>query len=347
MDTLLGQIDEENRTLVRQFLECVANAETAAEVEFRRTDPAGQEYWLKALGRAFRTGGSESDTRIIGVVQDVTARRTQEEQQKQVALDLLSNQERLRVALHEADKASRAKSSFLAAMSHELRTPLNAILGFAQLLQMDVLGQLNPRQAEYVQIILGSGQHLLDLISDVLDLSMIEAGKLTLSIAPVHLPPLLDEIIKTLEPMAERDSIALHACDNNLDPPLVLADRRRLTQALLNIVGNAVKYTPKGGTVTLSCKSSQVDRLRIIVADNGDGIPLERQHELFEPFNRLGAECTTIEGTGLGLPLTKRLITLIGGELDFSSARGEGTRFWIDLPTAPLSSEPNEDMISL
>lgn len=227
----------------------------------------------------------------------------------------------------EADRANQAKSEFLSRMSHELRTPLNAILGFAQLLEMD---SLNPEQREGVAHILKGGRHLLDLINEVLDLSRIEAGHLAISLEPVSVTQVVGESLDLIAPLAAGQNIRLEGGTPGTLDRFVQADRQRLKQVLLNLLSNAVKYNRKGGLVALSCEEAG-DRLRIKVRDTGHGIPPERMARLFTPFDRLGIEQAGIEGTGLGLALSRRLVEAMGGTLAVESAVDAGSTFSVEL----------------
>ncbi len=232
----------------------------------------------------------------------------------------------------EAGEANRAKSKFLTLMSHELRTPLNSILGFSQLLVIPKFGELDARQREYVGHILASGNHLLRLISDILDLSRIDAQKLEISAEPVDLLPLLASVAASLQPAAQTAGVSLVPVPANQTLPTVHADRLRLSQILINLGSNAIKYNRRGGTVVLGFERPAAGTVRIFVDDDGIGIAPDKQDELFRPFSRLGAERTGIEGTGVGLALSKQLAELMGGAIGMTSVPGRGSRFWLDLP---------------
>lgn len=232
-----------------------------------------------------------------------------------------------------AEQANRAKDEFLSRMSHELRTPLNAILGFGQLLQTSPLA---PADAESVEQILKGGRHLLDLINEVLDIARIESRTLSLSIEPVSVHEVIREAVDLVLPLAAKRGIAVHASGS--DPAsFVLADRQRLKQAMLNLLANAVKYNHEGGSATVSV-DRMADSITIRVSDTGPGIRSEDQERLFSPFDRLGAERTGIEGTGLGLALTKALVEGMGGSIGVESEMGTGSTFWLSLRPA---EDPN------
>ncbi len=217
-------------------------------------------------------------------------------------------------------------------MSHELRTPMNAIMGFGQMLEYD--SQLNADQQDNVHEILKAGRHLLGLINEVLDLAKIESGHIDLSLELVQLAGLAKECQQLMQPLAAAKKISL-----SLDVPIetaVRADKVRLKQVLLNLLSNAVKYNREGGHIHLGVQPAAGERLRISVADSGIGIATERIKDIFQPFNRLGAEHSEIEGTGIGLTITRRLMELMGGEMGVSSQVGVGSTFWIELPTEEM-----------
>ncbi|MFT3698633.1 MAG: histidine kinase dimerization/phospho-acceptor domain-containing protein [Kofleriaceae bacterium] len=236
-----------------------------------------------------------------------------------------------------AEAASAAKSEFLSSMSHELRTPMNAILGFAQLLDRDRKEPLSLRHRERVSQILRGGGHLLHLIDDVLDLSRIEAGKIAISPEPVDVRDVLDDARRTLEPLAMRTGIALVLDDVVSTVPMALADRTRFAQIVMNFGSNAIKYNRPEGHVRFIV-SNTATHVRVTVEDNGLGIDDEAQAKLFQPFQRAGQEGGPIEGTGIGLVITKRLAELMDGRVGFESERGHGSRFWVELPIATTSA---------
>jgi signal transduction histidine kinase/ActR/RegA family two-component response regulator len=226
----------------------------------------------------------------------------------------------------EAERANRAKSDFLSRMSHELRTPLNAVLGFGQLLEME---QLETAQRESVEQILKGGTHLLGLINEVLDISRIEAGRLSLSMEPVSVAETVAEALDLVQPIAAERGISLTG--DLSDDLQVLADRQRLKQVLLNLLSNAIKYNREGGSVRIGPIETENGRIRIDVADTGSGIAPERLDKLFVPFERLGADQSGVEGAGLGLALSKGLVEAMGGDLTVQSRLGEGTIFSLEL----------------
>jgi PAS domain S-box-containing protein len=290
--------------------------------EYRIIHSSGEIRWIR--DRAFPIRNERGELyRIVGIAEDITERKRADEAVRQ--------------AQAEAIAANRAKSEFLSRMSHELRTPLNGILGFAQVLQMDFSEGM---YRDIVDDIYGAGKHLLALINEVLDISRIESGNLSLSVEPVLLRDVAQENLSLIAPLAKARGIhiqnELHICDFH-----VWADRQRLAQALLNLLSNAVKYNREQGRITLSCHTTGENRLRIVVEDSGCGIAPDKLDRVFTPFDRLGAELSPVEGTGLGLALTKRLIEAMGGDIGIESEAGRGCRFWIELA---LSLPPTQQL---
>lgn len=253
----------------------------------------------------------------------------------------------LRDTQEAAEVASVAKSDFLSSMSHELRTPMNAILGFAQLLQGDKKEPLSDRHKERVAQILKGGEHLLRLIDDMLDLSRIEAGGVSISTEPLSVLDLLDEVRTTLEPIAAQQGILVEIETLSAERPMVAADRTRLLQILINFGSNAIKYNRPSGNVAFIVSAPDSARVRVTVRDTGLGIPADKQDKLFQPFQRAGQETGPIEGTGIGLLITKRLARLMHGDVGFRSALGEGSEFWVDLPIHELGQQSGAEPAAL
>jgi signal transduction histidine kinase/ActR/RegA family two-component response regulator len=241
-------------------------------------------------------------------------------------------EEDLILTKNKAEKASQAKSEFLSRMSHELRTPMNAILGFGQLLDYDTKDPLTDSQKEKIQEILKAGEHLLELINEVLDLSLVESGQLSLSVEDFSLVNVIDDALALIRPLAVERNIKITNHLSNHPDLFIQVDPIRFKQALLNLLSNAIKYNPEGGSIILDFQKNDEGRIRIDVTDTGEGISKENQDLIFQPFNRLDAKNSAVEGTGIGLSITKRLIELMNGVITVHSAPGEGSRFSIEIP---------------
>ncbi|MGE4244055.1 ATP-binding protein [Ramlibacter sp.] len=238
----------------------------------------------------------------------------------------------LKQAMAAADHANRAKSDFLSSMSHELRTPLNAILGFAQLLETGAPSP-TPTQKRNIEQILKAGWYLLELINEVLDLALIESGRLTLSNEPVSLAEVLNECRAMIEPQARSRGIGMTFPQFEMSS-FITADRTRVKQVLINLLFNAIKYNRPRGTVVVDAVAVSSSTIRISVRDTGIGMPPEHIDQLFQPFNRLGKEASAEEGSGIGLVVTKRLVDLMGGSIGVVSTPGQGSIFWVEFKTA-------------
>ena len=262
---------------------------------------------------------------VFAAARDITER-------KRLDQALLDQNAELESAKLVAEKANRAKSDFLSSMSHELRSPLNAILGFAQLMDSDVPAATASQKSSIDQI-LHAGWYLLDLINEILDLALIESGKLTLSEEPVSVSDVMIECQSMMEPQASKRGVVLTF--PNLEASLfVKADRTRMKQVVVNLLSNAIKYNWVGGSVVVECAPAENQRVRVSVTDTGAGLSNEKLAQLFQPFNRLGQEGGPVEGTGIGLVMSKLLVELMGGAIGASSRVGLGSTFWFELPAS-------------
>ncbi|HRH98749.1 MAG TPA: PAS domain-containing sensor histidine kinase, partial [Prosthecobacter sp.] len=275
---------------------------------------------------------------LIGT--DNTVRKQAEAEQEKLDQRLREQNIELEKAKAVAEKANLAKSDFLSSMSHELRSPLNAILGFAQLMESDTPGP-TPAQKASIGQILHAGWFLLELINDILDLAVIESGRLSLSLEAVSLPEVMIECQAMIDPQAQKRGISM-SFPKFERPCFIKADRTRLKQVLINLLSNAIKYNQTGGTVVVDCDLILPDRLRISVRDTGAGLTPELLAQLFQAFNRLGKEATGEEGTGIGLVVSKRLVELMEGTIGAQSTVGVGSVFWIELGA---DLDPHADFI--
>lgn len=301
--------------------------------ETRFLDRDGNARWMEVQGRAIKDENGNV-LGFAGTLHDVTERR-------QETLNANAARDRAEQARDRAERSNRAKGEFLSRMSHELRTPLNAILGFAQLLELSDHGG---EDADNLDQILRAGRHLLAVLNDALDVARIETGRLSLSVEDVAVEPLVDECLTLMRPAAEEAGVVLGRPATTTGV-VARADRQRLRQVLLNLLSNAVKYNRPGGRVTVDLHPADdsgsriapesATWLRITVTDTGVGIPADRLDDAFVPFERLGAERTGVEGTGLGLSLVKSLLEAMDARIGASSVAGLGSTFQIDLPAVP------------
>jgi signal transduction histidine kinase len=241
----------------------------------------------------------------------------------------LENERRLRT---EAENRNQAKTNFLSRVSHELRTPMNAIIGFSEIMEANSKDPLSDGQRKNLSFILNSAEHLLNLINEILDLNSIEAGKLKVSLSPVQLCLIISDLTELVQPSLKKLEIVLNDRISQQRNLFVTADPLRLKQVLLNLVSNAIKYNRKGGSVTLDYELMDNDIIRISVTDNGVGLSQDKSSTLFEPFNRFGAEYSDIEGTGIGLSISKGLVELMNGKIGYEDQDPQGSCFYIEIP---------------
>ncbi|MGA2520978.1 MAG: PAS domain S-box protein [Acidimicrobiales bacterium] len=311
-----------------EYAKILTTPDVRLDVRYRVRHCDGRWVVLDTRGQSI-TGADGKPAGVVVVSRDVTAD--------------LEIEEEMRAAMEVAEQASRAKSEFLSRMSHELRTPLNSVLGFSQLLEMD---ELPDQQGEAVGHIMRAGRHLLNLIDEVLDIARIESGNLELLIEPVPVGEVLGDAVDLAGPLAHSAGIEVvldtRACPRTCH---ALADRQRLLQVLLNLLSNAVKYNRVGGRVDISAALTKDGGVRIEVTDTGTGIDPGDIDRVFEPFDRLGAESTTVEGTGVGLTLSRHLVERMDGVISVHSALGEGTTFTVELPGTEAPSSPGPAVV--
>jgi len=308
-------IHPDDRDLVRES-ECCAATSGVHDVVHRIVRPDGEVRYVHELART-QTDADGRVVRMTGTVQDVT--------------ELKQTEHAMLRAKEAAEAASRTKSEFLASMSHELRTPLNSILGFAQLFGMDPY--LPEKTRDHAHEIERAGQHLLSLVNDLIDLARIEAGKLELFPTPVSVKAVLGDSLAMIAPIARERGIRLIDAGGDGRDTLVQADATRLQQVLINLLANAIKYNRPAGSVHLVCHANE-GVVHIAITDTGPGIPAHKQSRMFSPFDRLGAERGQVEGSGIGLVITKRIVEAMGGSIGFDSIVGQGSTFWVEFPVA-------------
>ena len=321
LEQRLHMVHPDDRGLTRERNARTSFGTQVFEHEFRVLWPDGSVHWLASRsGPVLNHAGQV--VRRMGVNWDVTgARQAVEERQ----------------ARELAQQASRAKSDFLSRMSHELRTPLNAVIGFSQLLLESHRRQDDPER-EQLTAVLAGGRHLLALINDMLDLTSLDDGQLRIEAVAVDLPALIREALPLVEPMRQAHGLA--AVEVDLQNATVVGDKTRLRQVLINLLSNAIKYNLPGGRVRLETRVSGAVATMVVI-DTGRGLSTEQQAQLFQPFNRLGVEALGIEGTGIGLAITKALVERMGGSVSVQSRPDQGSRFTVSLPTHAAHSPPN------
>lgn len=312
--TCFRQIHPDDLTSLKQAMEQASTTGTL-DLVHRVIRPDGDVRFIHVLAKA--EGGTEGELpRLAGTVQDVT--------------ELKRAEQAMLEAKEAAESASLAKSEFLASMSHELRTPLNSILGFAQLFKMD--SNLPESSREQAHEIERAGQHLLTLVNDVMDLARIEAGKLNIVMAPVDIASVINDSLGMVAPIAQRRDIRLINAVGDARQATVRGDYTRLQQVLMNLLVNAIKYNPPQGAVRLIGHRGE-HSVRISIVDTGYGIPIDRQARIFNSFDRLGMERGHVEGSGIGLVITRSLVEAMDGQIGFESREGHGSTFWVEFPT--------------
>jgi len=329
---IIGKTSEKLKIFVfprirEQIIENLSRQQPINDVEIEIRTKSG-EVLIGLFSADYIYIGSEKC--LLTVMVDITERKRAEEE--------------IRKARNEAEKANQAKSEFLSRMSHELRTPMNSILGFAQLM---ALGEQSPSGKKAVNHILNSGRHLLHLINEVLDIAKIEAGQIPLMLEPIPIVNLIREMVEIVTPMSEERHVTIHLEDLPGHAYQVKSDRQRLKQVFLNLLNNAIKYNREGGSVHIKLEKMSPANgqtpLRISIQDTGIGISSENLPKLFKPFERIGAEKTEIEGSGLGLAVVEKLISVMDGQTGVESILGTGSTFWIELPSCSESTDKHHE----
>lgn len=338
VEELARRIHLEDRPRIESALQdYLDGGDGVFQAEFRLAHKDGHYIWILARGKVVSRDEQGHAIRVVGTHSDITPIKRAEQALREK---------------HAAEAASLAKSQFLSRMSHEIRTPLNAVNGFAQLLklQQEQSGITDTTQKGYVEHILRAGKHLMGVVNDVLDLQQVEAGVMVLKPEPLLVHEEIRECLAMLEPLAQSRHITLHL--DAADQSMVLADRQRLRQVLMNVGSNAIKYNYNGGQVHYTLEASHPDFVSVTISDSGPGMSPQQLSRLFQPFERLGRETSNIEGTGLGLIITRSLIEAMGGRMEIRSQPGAGTKVTLILtqasqaPDAASDAAPAADSLS-
>lgn len=327
IEEIFSRIHPEDRDKVaHSTMQYMTETRSVQEVEFRLRHRDGRFLHILSRGKVVARSHDGMPSRVVGTHSDITRLKEAEDAQRAQQL---------------AEAASASKSEFLSRMSHEIRTPLNAITGFAQLLRLQMqTGPADSAQRNYVDQILHAGRHLSGLVNDVLDLQQVEAGVMSLHSEALQLDEEVVQCLSMLLPMAEQREIAMSS--HIPDGLYVVADRQRLRQVLVNIGSNAIKYNHHGGFVRVEARALPNGAVELAISDTGAGMTPDQLNRLFQPFERLGRETSHVEGTGLGLIITRSLIESMGGRMDIDSRPGSGTRVSITLPQAPSALAATE-----
>lgn len=316
-EVLLDYIHPDDRIGFRDAIRDTIKYGAQLDYCYRLQSKRGHYLWVRVTGQGYRDESGWTHY-VAGTNQDIS--------------ELKNTQSALEEAKAVAERANQAKSDFLSSMSHELRTPLNAILGFTHLVARDRSTSVEHR--ENLEEVDKAGRHLLGLINEILDLAKIESGQMSLSLETLAARAVVSECVRLMEPMAQDHGVSIRCHFGQAGRCLVSADHTRLKQVVLNLLSNAIKYNHSGGRVDLALEVPNDQWLRLRISDTGLGIPRAKLSQVFEPFMRLHDMHPTTEGTGVGLVITKRLVELMNGQLDFISTEGEGSSFWVDLPQA-------------
>lgn len=323
-DEILGygwskNLHPDDREKVFKAWKGFSTGSTKFEEDFRFLKPEGGYYWISSAAVPY-TPAADGSPRFLGSISDIS--------------DLMRVEGELIESRNEAVRANAAKSEFLSRMSHELRTPLNAILGYGQLLRLNN-PEMPASQSDAVEQIIAGGQHLLELIEDVLDFSRIETGNMSLEIRPVVAASVIKRTVALVSPLAHQADVHI---DLDLQTEgLVAADPQRLQQVLANLLSNAIKFNKPGGSVSVQSELLEDNIVKIHVIDTGVGIPPEEQSRLFKPFERLRSTSAYTDGTGIGLSICRELMAMMKGEIGFTSTPGKGSDFWVQLPATEHS----------